>query len=280
MEELRPCWFCRGEAQGACRCGRTFCREHTFQSYCLVCALGHGLFEREDVPEPVSDLIVLSLTVAAKDPYIVIPPGLQSAKAMPLDRVEKLVGTIIQMLSAEDTHTQRRAAGVLANTTNTWPTLDPSQLAQHRYGTGLFVTDQVRRWLLHVLKQSRTAATEPTALVILDKLRTADFRDLYPSIAEKLAMLVCANLGTRVSETFQALGEFYPTANYSSNERCELLVYEQYTNRQRGAGAAMERMYGPRLRYAPEMAKLLKKGVWHSSYDRFREWYPGEDEPF
>jgi hypothetical protein len=247
---------------------------------CLVCALGHGLFESEGTPEPLSDIIVLSLSAAANNPYIVVPARLQSSRVMPLDRVEKLVGSLIQMLGSDDADIRRRAAAVLAATTVSWPTMDPSQLAQNNYGTGLLVTDQVRRWLLHVLKQSRTIAAEPVAVAILERLRQADFRDLYPSIAENLKMLTSASVGVRVTETIKALGEFYPTSSYASNEACELFVYEQYMNRQRGAGAAMERMYGPRLRYAPELAKLLKKGVWHSNFERYQEWYPGEDEPY
>jgi hypothetical protein len=39
-------------------------------------------------------------------------------------------------------------------------------------------------------------------------------------------------------------------------------------------------MYGSKLRYAPVLAKMLKKGVWHTSYDRFAAWFPGEDEPY
>jgi len=89
----------------------------------------------------------------------------------------------------------------------------------------------VRRWLLHVLKLSRNTNDEATALTILDKLRTADFRDLYPGIQDNFTTLSCSNLGTRVSEVFGALAEYYPVRSHLANERCELIAYEHYDDR-------------------------------------------------
>jgi hypothetical protein len=31
------------------------------------------------------------------------------------------------------------------------------------------------------------------------------------------------------------------------------------------------------LRYEPNIARLLKKGLWHTDANRFMDWYPGED---
>lgn len=262
-----------------CACGRFYCRRHGVDGCCMVCALAFGLFERPGEIEPLSEMITYSLTAQADDPYIVVPARASESGPIPLANAEKLIGVIIQMIASEDPKIRKRAVGVLANTTNSWPTMNPSQLDKHAYGTGLIVADQVRRWLLHLLKQSRSTATEPIALAILDKLRTADFRDLYPGIAENLLMLRCSNLGTRVHDVFQTLGEFYPTSSYAINERCELFVYEQYVNRRTGFGDLIERMYGTKLRYAPILARMLKRGVWHANYERFREWYPGEEEP-
>ena len=76
IEEQRTCWFCEQAAQAQCKCGRDYCREHTFGGRCLICALGMGLFDQEGQSETVSDLIMLGLSAAARDPYIVIPPRL------------------------------------------------------------------------------------------------------------------------------------------------------------------------------------------------------------
>ena len=106
-----------------------------------------------------------------------------------------------------------------ANTTNTWPTIDPSQLTRHNYGTGLLAADQVRAWVLRSLKLTRTAATEATAVAILDKLRTADFRDLYPGIVENLVTLKVSSLGSRVHDMFNGLDKIYPpTATRSMSD--------------------------------------------------------------
>ena len=48
---------------------------------------------------------------------------------------------------------------------------------------------------------SRSRSHEPIALAILQKLRTADFRDLYPGIEENLKLLSCSNNVTRVRAT-------------------------------------------------------------------------------
>jgi len=245
-----------------------------------VCALGLGLFEGADEPEPVSDLLMYSLVAASKDAYIVVPPSMTGQTPLPMAGVERVLGAIMRMIKDGEGQVRHRAALVLANTTNTWPTIDPSQLTRHNYGTGLLAADQVRAWVLRSLKLTRTAATEATAVAILDKLRTADFRDLYPGIAENMVALKVSSLGSRVHDMFQEMDKIYPTNSYAINERCELFVYEQYANKKRGAGTMMERMYGPKLRYAPVLAKMLKKGVWHSSYERFNAWFPGEDEPY
>jgi hypothetical protein len=277
---LPSCWFCEREARATCECGRAHCGRHEFEGHCFVCALGLGLFEQADEPEPVSDLIIYSLVAASKDAYIVVPPGMAGETPLPMAGVERVLGAMMRMVKSGEGPVRHRAALVLANTTNTWPSMDPSQLTKHNYGTGLLAADQVRAWVLRSLRLLRTVATETTAVAILDKLRTADLRDLYPGIAENLVTLKVSSLGTRVHDIFNGLDKIYPTNSYSINERCELFVYEQYINKQRGAGTMMERMYGPRLRYAPVLAKMLKKGVWHSSYERFNAWFPGEDEPY
>ena len=273
------CWFCGGAVTTECACHRLSCAEHGFGGRCLVCALGLGLFEQAYEPETVSGIIMLSLGAAAGDPYIVTPPALAGLTPIPLSRVERLVGALINMLASDDNDVRRRAAGVLAATTNSWPTMDPSALNQNRYGTSLLVTDQVRRWLLHVLKQSRSRSHEPVALAILEKLRTADFRDLYPRIAENLKSLTCSNNLARVQSTCEALLDFYPAYSHLANELSELLVYEQYTNRTKGAGTIMERIYGPLLKQSPTLARILKKGTWLSNHARYDEWYFGEEEP-
>jgi hypothetical protein len=174
---------------------------------------------------------------------------------------------------------RHRAAVVLATTTNSWPTMDPSQLVQHKYGTGTLCVKQVRAWILYALKVSRVAAYEATSVAILDRLRTADFRDMYPAITDNLKMFAYTNAGTRVHDMFNDLGQLYPTRSYMVNERYELFVYEQYVNRQRGAGATLERIYGDKLRFDALLLQMLKKGVVKANYARFLEWYPGQAEP-
>jgi hypothetical protein len=274
------CWFCESEAHAECRCKRSYCDQHHYEKHCLVCALGLNLFEQNDEREPLSDLLVLSLAAASKDPYVVTPAHLVGAQPLPISGVERVLGAMMRMIKSGDWPLKHRAAMVLASTTVSLPTMDPSQLTRHNYGTGLLAADQVRAWLLRTLKMSRTLANEATAVAVLDKLRVADFREIYPSIVEKLTQLKISSVGTCVHDMVTGLDKIYPTNSYAINERCELFVYEQYINTQRGAGAMMQRMYGPRLRYAPVLAKMLKKGVWHSSYDRFTAWYPGEDEPY
>jgi hypothetical protein len=225
-------------------------------------------------------MLIYSLVAEAKDPYVVVPPGMVGAAPLPISGVERVLAAIMRMVKSGEGPVRHRAALVLANTTNTWPTMDPSQLSRHNYGTGLLGADQVRAWVLKSLRLTRTVATEATAVAIMDKLRTADFRDLYPEIVEKFAVLKVSSMGTRVHEVFNGLDRIYPTNSYAINERCELFVYEQYANKSRGAGTMMERMYGPKLRYAPVLARMLKKGVWHSSYEKFTAWFPGEDEPY
>lgn len=273
------CWYCERPTQTKCDCGRLYCRDHALGTHCMVCALGFGLYEQAEAPEPLSDYLILGLSAAANDPYLVKPSRLNNIRPMPLDGVERTVSVILRMLQAEDAQVRHRAASVLVNTTNSWPTMDPSQLAQHRYGTGLFVTYQVRRWLLHVLQQSRPLAYEQTALVILEKLATTDFRDLYPGIADNLKRLTPSNIGARVQDLLDAIVDFYPTHSAIVNERCELLLYEQYTNQARGAGKTMERIYGPLLKYSPLLRQMLKKGTWLSNRRLYESWYYGEEEP-
>jgi hypothetical protein len=279
--DTNTCWFCNARTNAGCRCGRMFCGAHEFNKSCVVCALGFGYFEEANRPEPVSGLIILSLSVLAKDPYIVIPPHLRDSRALPLNRVEELVGTLLQMVSSTDFHVCRRAAGVLSAATNSWPSMNPSQVSgSNNYGTSLLSVDQVRRRLLSLLKRARSTQAEPIALAILEPLRTADFRDLYPEILQHFSHFTSNNMGGRIGEVFEALLDFYPSSSYAANERCELIVYEQYMNRRRGAGEMMERIWGHRLRYEPNIARLLKKGLWHTDANRFMEWYPGEDEPY
>lgn len=276
---LDYCWFCSNSAMATCGCQRAYCNRHQYESVCLVCALGHGVFERAYETETVSGLIMVSLRAASGDAYMVTPAVLADLKPLPLANAERLIGAVIKMLVSEDDAVVERAAGVLAATTNSWATMDPSALNQNKHGTSLLVTDQVRKWLLHILKQSRVRSREPIALAILSKLRTADFRDLYPGIEENLKSLSCSNSVTRVRTTFEALMDFYPAYSHLANELCELMVYEQYTNRSKGAGAVLERIYGPLLKHSTILARMLKKGTWLSNQARYDEWYPGQDEP-
>jgi hypothetical protein len=275
------CWFCERQAEALCSCGRTYCGEHTYKGHCLICAFGLGLFETEGETEtePLSGLLMVSLSAAAGDPYIVKPPALQRVRPLPLSSVEKIVAVLVKMLRSNDNETRLRAAAVLAATTNSWPTMNPSKLGDFNHGTSLLCTDQVRRWLLHTLKISRGMNQEPIALAILEKLGTADFRDPYPSIQDNLSTLTCSSVGTRVRDVFDTLAQFYPSRSPLANEHCELTVYEQYTNHTRGAGKSMERIYGPLLKHSQLLAKMLKKGTWISNQARYEEWYYGENEP-
>jgi hypothetical protein len=273
------CWFCERPRDATCDCGRSCCTEHSYEGHCLICGLGFGLFEEGTEPEPVSGLIIVSLSAAARDPYLVKAPALQRIQPLPIAGVERMLVALVKMLQSEDSLVRHRAVSVLAATTNSLSSMNPSRLLDHQHGTGLLCVDQVRRWLMHVLKLSRGMGDEATALAILDKLRTADFRDLYPEIQYGFASLTCSNLGTRVAEVFGALEAFYPVRSPLANERCELIAYEQYGNVARGAGKTMERIYGPLLKYSPVLFKMLKKGTWISNQARFAEWYFGEDEP-
>ncbi len=275
---LGPCWFCDRPATQRCLCGRIYCEGHGYYTSCTVCALGYGLFEHMHMPQPVSDLILLSLAAASGDAYIVVPPRLQKMRALPLPNAERLVLALVQMLRTEDPGVRRRAAEALAGTLHSWPTLDPSRLTEHKYCIGLVSVNQVRQGLLQLLRQSRSRSSEPVAVAILEGLRRADFRDLYPAISGRLSVLKPVGLGTRVLEVFQALADFYPTGSYAANERCELLMYEQYMQGW-GVKGVLERVHGPRLRQSPILSRLLKKGVWHSDFARFNQWYPGEEEP-
>src|SRR5438067_13940760 len=95
--EQSTCWFCKSEAQARCRCGRDYCGEHTFGERCLVCALGLGLFEEVGLEETVSDLIILSLVAAARDPYLVIPPKLMGVTPLPMSGAERTLVAIVRM---------------------------------------------------------------------------------------------------------------------------------------------------------------------------------------
>lgn len=275
----QACWYCGANATATCQCGRAYCQEHGYDGYCLLCALGMGLYEKSTEPEPVSGLIMLSLRAASGDPYIVLPATLQRARPLPLATVENMVSALTRMLSVGDDNVKRRAAGVLAATTNTWPTMNPSPLAGHQHGISLLAADQVRHWILHTLKSSRVAKQEATALAILEKLQTADFRDLYPAIQDGLRQMRCGSAAVRVREVFDTLSEIYPTHSPLVNERCELVTYAHYTDRAKGTGAILERIYGPLFKFHPILRKMLKKGTWLSNHARYEEWYYGEDEP-
>ena len=273
------CWFSGRAADLVCSCGRPYVPEYGFGGHCMVCALGLGLYEKAGVPEPVSGILMFSLAAASGDPYIVVPGILQGTTPLTLPQVERLIGALLRMAAADDAKVRARAAEVLAATTNSWATMNPSALEQRKYGTSLLAIDQARRGLIGVLLQSRQRSAEPTAIAILDKLITADFRDPYPAIQGGFKQLSCSNLVTRVRSVFEAMQQFYPSYSPLVNERCELMVYEQYVNRTKGAGASMERIYSPLLKQSPLLAKMLKKGTWLSNHSRYEEWYYGEDEP-
>ncbi len=272
------CWFCERPAGYVCRCRRAYCEQHGEGQLCLLCSLAYGVYEEHAKPNYVADLIMLSLAAAAGDPYIVVPGAMHGAGKLPMAGVERLIGGLAQVAQAGDLRVQGRAAETLASITVSWPTMDPSQVSRQNYGMGLLSAEPVRKTLLALMREHRNGPGESVAVAILDKLRNADFRALYPGISSKLNMRY-ARANACVQELIQALGDVYPTRSYQINERCELLVYEQYVDRKRGAGDMMERMYGPMLRHAPPLAHILKKGVWHADYARFQDWYPGEDEP-
>lgn len=273
------CWFCGRAPNATCKCGRAYCNEHTHGGHCLICALGFGVFESMAETEPISGLLMVSLSVASGDAYIVRPADLRRVRPLPIDGVERVVAALVKMLRSDNAVVQSRAAAVLAATTNSWPTMNPSQLMDRTHGMSLLAADQVRHWLLHTLELSRSLGQEATALAILDKLRTADFRDLYPGIQDNFKSLSCSSMGTRVRDVFDAAAKYYPSHSHLANERCELLAYEAYTNKVRGAGKVMERLYGPLLKYSPVLNKMLKKGTWLTNQALFEEWFYGEDEP-
>src|SRR5438132_12936038 len=143
------CWYCERPTGAQCNCGRAYCAEHNYNGHCLICALGFGLFEGTAVAEPISGLLMLSLSVAGGDPYIVKPPALQRVRPLPLAGVERVVGGLVRMLGSDDLIVRHRAASVLAVTTNSWPTMNPSQLDRHNHGTSLLAADHVRRCMMH-----------------------------------------------------------------------------------------------------------------------------------
>src|SRR5436190_5393149 len=273
------CWFCGHTPDATCRCGREYCNEHTFNGHCLICALGFGLFDSETETEPISGLLMVSLGYASGDAYIVKPADLRRVRPIPIAGVERIVSALVKMLRSDNGLVQRRAAAVLAATTNSWPTLNPSQIMDRNHGMSLLAADQVRRWLLHTLEVPRPLAYEATALAILDKLRTADFRDLYPGIQDNFTILSCSSMGTRARDVFDALAKYYPSHSHPANERCELLAFEAYTNNVRGAGMQMQRLYGPLLKYSVVLNKMLKKGTWLTNQALYEEWFYGEPEP-
>lgn len=253
---------------------------HGLDASCMLCALAYGLYHERGMPAHVSDIITLSLAKASGDPYIVVPSSVQTAGRVSLPGVERLIGGLVQVLGANQPEITHRVAETLANLTSAWSTLDPSQLTQQIYGVGLVGVDAVRKPLLGILKDSRGKIGEQTTITILDKLCNADFRELHPGIAEGMPALRRSRASACVQEIMQTVTDLYPTRSYLINERCELMVYEQYVNRRRGAGEMMERMYGPKLRYSVPLARVLKKGVWQSNFHRFQDWYPGEEEPY
>jgi hypothetical protein len=177
-----------------------------------------GLFDQEGQSETVSDLIMLGLSAAARDPYIVIPPRLMGVQPLPMSGVERVLGAIVRMTGSKDPAVRHRSSVALAKTTNSWPTMDPSQISNRNYATGLLSVNAVRGALFDVLKQSRMTVGEPTSVAIWEKLRMADFRDVYPGIMESLPNHKFANVGTRVHEMFAGLDEVYPTNSYAINE--------------------------------------------------------------
>lgn len=273
------CWYCGVESATTCACGRWYCGQHGYEDHCMLCALGLGVYESKYEPEPVSGLISYSLSVRARDPYLVVPPVLRGARPLSIEAVENTVAVLVKMISSSDENVRRRAASVLAAVTNSWPSMDPSPLAKRNYGISLLAADQLRRWLLYILKQSRSLRHEAVALAVLEKLQTADFRDLYPVIQEEFALLKCSPVAVRVRDVFDVIGDIYPTQSSLVNERCELTVYAHYADRTHTEGAIMERIYGPLLKYSPILGKMLKKGTWLSNQARYEEWYFGEDEP-
>jgi hypothetical protein len=275
-----PCWFCEQPPGKLCECGRTYCDDHGYEDHCLLCALGKGLFEGRMELDPLSRMLMLSLSVAAGDPYIVIQPALQRTRALTLAGVERTVGAMLKMMASNDDDLRRRAGGVLAAASNSWGNINPSPLTEHVHGTSLLAADQVRRWLTYTLRLSRSLKHEAIALAMLEKLRTADFRDMYPAIEENLTALSCSSVGTRVRDVFEALIDFYPTHSDLVNEQAEIMVYEHYANPSRGAADALQRQYGPLLRYSPTLNKMLKKGTWLASQARYHEWFFGEGEPY
>src|SRR5437867_1141608 len=140
--EIAGCWFCEREPGATCECGRAYCAEHSYEGRCLICALGLGLFESGSEVEPLSGLLMISLGAAAGDPYIVKPPGLQRVRALPISGVERVVGALVRMLRAEDSLVRHRATAVLAATTNSLPSMNPSRLLDHEHGTSLLCVDQ------------------------------------------------------------------------------------------------------------------------------------------
>src|SRR5437899_1026240 len=115
-EGLSPCWFCGDAMRATCECGRNYCEGHSYNRRCLICALGFGLFEDAGEEEPISSLLMLSLSAAADDPYIAIPAHWQKVRPLPLMGVERVVSAVVKMLGSEDPETRRRAVAVLATT--------------------------------------------------------------------------------------------------------------------------------------------------------------------
>lgn len=277
--DLAPCWFSERPASGRCECGRTYSSEYGFGGRCMICALALGLYDQERTQEMVSNHLIYGLSHATGDPYIVIPPVLNGVAPLSLPQVERLLSVLVKMVGTDNPYVRARAVRALAATTNSWPSMNPSALVQHKQGTSLLAADQVRRWLVYALKSARSSGHEAIMLAILDKLRTADFRDVHSNISGNMKSLSFSNTVSRVKGVFDGLEEMYPFKSALANERCELLAYEQYNNRTRGAGETMERLYGPLLKYSITLGKMLKKGTWLSSHARYEEWYYGQGEP-
>src|SRR4051794_41073666 len=98
VEALPFCWFCEGDARSTCECGRAHCARHEFDGHCFICALGLGLFELADEPEPVSDMLIYSLVAESNDPYVVVPPGMVGATPLPITGVERVLAAIMRMV--------------------------------------------------------------------------------------------------------------------------------------------------------------------------------------
>src|SRR6476659_4542023 len=97
MVQATPCWYCTAGSGAACRCGRPYCGEHGQSGFCMLCALGFGIYERIHEPEPLVSLIMLRLRAAPRAPYIFVPPHLHSVLLMTMAAAENIIATLVRM---------------------------------------------------------------------------------------------------------------------------------------------------------------------------------------